>query len=58
MARVVDKLLHTPTVRAKELHDAAGPGDYAKVLHELFDLDPRETVAVAVPPTMGPGDPS
>jgi len=56
MARVVDKLLHTPTVRAKELYDADGPEDYAKMLRELFDLDPHETVAVTTPPTLGPGD--
>jgi glutamyl-tRNA reductase len=37
--RVVDKLLHAPTVRVKEL--AASPdGDrYAEALHELFGLD-------------------
>lgn len=58
MARVVDKLLHTPTVRAKALHDGEGPGDYAKVLHELFDLDPRDTVTVHVPPASGPGESS
>ncbi|MGB3594442.1 MAG: glutamyl-tRNA reductase [Ornithinimicrobium sp.] len=56
MARVVDKLLHTPTVRAKELYDDNGPEDYAKMLRELFDLDPHETVAVAAPPVVGPGD--
>jgi glutamyl-tRNA reductase len=40
VARVVDKLLHTPTVRIKELANSA-PGDsYADVVRELFALDP------------------
>lgn len=44
--RVVDKLLHGPTVRVKEL--AAGPGGdtYADALRELFDLDPTAPEAV------------
>lgn len=44
--RVVDKLLHAPTVRVKEL--AAGPdGDtYAAALHLLFDLDQRTVDAL------------
>ncbi len=44
--RVVDKLLHAPTVRVKEL--AAGPGGdtYAEALRELFDLDPSAPAAV------------
>lgn len=47
--RVVDKLLHTPTVRVKEL--AAGPaGDtYADALRELFALDPTSPTAIAAP---------
>ncbi|HEY7487914.1 MAG TPA: glutamyl-tRNA reductase [Streptosporangiaceae bacterium] len=47
--RVVDKLLHAPTVRVKEL--AAGPaGDtYAAALRELFDLDPNAPEAVTRP---------
>lgn len=46
--RVVDKLLHAPTVRVREL--ASGPdGDsYADALHQLFDLDPRAVEAVAL----------
>jgi glutamyl-tRNA reductase len=44
--RVVDKLLHAPTVRVKEL--AAGPGgdEYAAALRVLFDLDPKAVEAV------------
>ncbi len=36
--RVVDKLLHTPTVRVKELAGAAPNGSYAQALRDLFDL--------------------
>jgi glutamyl-tRNA reductase len=45
--RVVDKLLHTPTVRVKEL--AAGPGgaEYAEALRELFALDPAAPLAIS-----------
>ncbi|MGW4405078.1 glutamyl-tRNA reductase [Nonomuraea sp. NPDC004702] len=44
--RVVDKLLHEPTVRVKQL--AAGPGGdhYAEALRELFNLDPKMPAAV------------
>ncbi len=56
MSRVVDKLLHTPTVRAKELHRLDTPHDYAAVLHELFDLDPRDTLNVGAPPSIPTGD--
>jgi glutamyl-tRNA reductase len=54
LGRVVDKLLHTPTVRVKEKHAQDQPEDYARVLRELFDLDPHETVAVSIPPLRGP----
>ncbi|WP_114907338.1 glutamyl-tRNA reductase [Ornithinimicrobium murale] len=48
--RILDKLLHTPTVRAKQLaaHDADGSS--VALLRELFDLDARETAAVTTPP--------
>ncbi len=45
--RVVDKLLHTPTVRIKELSRAPGGADYAEALRELFGLDPSAPLAVA-----------
>lgn len=52
--RVVDKLLHTPTVRVRELagqgQTEQGSEDYAGVLRELFDLDARDVAAVATPP--------
>ncbi len=51
--RVVEKLLHTPTVRIKELSSEGDGGDYAAVLRELFDLDPHDVAAVSVPPDPG-----
>ncbi|HKJ12079.1 MAG TPA: glutamyl-tRNA reductase [Ornithinimicrobium sp.] len=54
VSRVVDKLLHTPTVRVKEKHAQDQAEDYARVLRELFDLDPRDAVAVTTPPALGP----
>jgi glutamyl-tRNA reductase len=45
--RVVDKLLHAPTVRMKELASAPGGEEYANALRVLFDLDPRTVEAVA-----------
>jgi glutamyl-tRNA reductase len=45
--RVVDKLLHAPTVRVKELASSPGGEDYASALRVLFDLDPRTVEAVA-----------
>jgi glutamyl-tRNA reductase len=46
--RVVDKLLHTPTVQVKKL--AAGPdgNSYAEALRTLFELDPQTPAAVAL----------
>ena len=51
--RVVEKLLHNPTVRAKSLVAGGEGGDYARALRELFDLDPHEVAAVSVPPETG-----
>jgi glutamyl-tRNA reductase len=45
--RVVEKLLHTPTVRVKELAGAPGGGAYAEALRELFDLDADVVAAVS-----------
>ncbi|HST66415.1 MAG TPA: glutamyl-tRNA reductase [Mycobacteriales bacterium] len=45
--RVVQSLLHAPTVRVKELAERPGGGAYADALRELFDLDPAATAAVA-----------
>jgi glutamyl-tRNA reductase len=45
--RVVDKLLHAPTVRVKELAEGPGGEEYALALRELFDLDPGAPEAVS-----------
>ncbi|HEY2695842.1 MAG TPA: glutamyl-tRNA reductase [Pseudonocardiaceae bacterium] len=45
--RVVDKLLHTPTVRVKQLASAPGGAGYADALRELFELDPKAAAAVS-----------
>ena len=52
--RVVDKLLHAPTVRVKELAGVAEPADYAAALRDLFDLDPHD-VAVGLDRPAGRG---
>ena len=44
--RVVDKLLHRPTVRMKELAAQTDGDQYAEALHRLFDLDPEAIDAV------------
>ena len=36
--RVVDKLLHPPTVKFKELAAQPGGDTYADIMRELFDL--------------------
>src|SRR5215212_38181 len=45
--RVVDKLLHAPTVRVKQLASSPGGDSYAEALRELFELDPQAVEAVA-----------
>jgi glutamyl-tRNA reductase len=47
--RVVDKLLHTPTVRVKQLASAPGGAGYADALRELFELDPQAAAMVSMP---------
>ncbi len=54
--RVVDKLLHTPTVRVKEMARDGQGGSYARALSELFDLDPRDVSLVSAPPLMAGDD--
>jgi glutamyl-tRNA reductase len=46
MRRVVDKLLHAPTVRVKELAGSPGGDSYENALRVLFDLDPAAIDAV------------
>jgi glutamyl-tRNA reductase len=58
--RVVDKLLHAPTVRVKQLAEAGGGQAYADALRELFELDPQAAAAIAAPirPASPPDDSS
>ena len=44
--RVVDKLLHTPTVRMKQLAGEPGGRSYAEALRQLFDLDGERVAAL------------
>jgi glutamyl-tRNA reductase len=44
--RVVDKLLHAPTVRVKQFAEEPGGQSYADALSRLFDLDPKQVEAV------------
>ena len=53
MRRIVDKLLHTPTVRVQELSSEPDAVDYAAALRELFALDPQ-AVAAVMSPDVGP----
>jgi len=46
--RVVDKLLHTPTVQIKKLAEGPDGDSYAAALRALFELDPQTPNAVAV----------
>jgi glutamyl-tRNA reductase len=55
--RVVDKLLHAPTVRVKELAGSPGGEDYAAALRVLFDLNPRAVDAVTAVPAAAPAVP-
>ncbi|GAA4541558.1 glutamyl-tRNA reductase [Amycolatopsis samaneae] len=52
--RVVDKLLHAPTVRVKQLAAETADTDYANALRELFCLDPQAPAAVASPTAQQP----
>jgi glutamyl-tRNA reductase len=49
--RVVDKLLHAPTVRVQQLAEAPGGDSYAEALRELFDL-PRDVPAIVSAPDL------
>jgi glutamyl-tRNA reductase len=65
MHRVMDKLLHAPTVRVKELAGSPGGDSYEAALRVLFDLDQgaveavtradAELVADGPPPAVPPG---
>jgi glutamyl-tRNA reductase len=45
--RAVEKVMHAPTVRVKELASMPGGDQYATALRELFDLDPAAVESVA-----------
>lgn len=55
MRRVVAALLHTPTVRMKELAVDPGGDRYAAALHALFDLDPSAVQALSDSPSGAQG---
>ncbi|HET9631211.1 MAG TPA: glutamyl-tRNA reductase [Terrabacter sp.] len=48
--RIVEKLLHTPTMRVKEFAMEGSGDDYAAALRELFDLEPKDVANVSAPP--------
>lgn len=54
--RVVDKLLHTPTVRVKQLAEDDGGHAYADALRVLFELDPQAPAAVTATVHRSRGD--
>jgi glutamyl-tRNA reductase len=45
--RVVGKLLHSPTVRVKQLAGTGAGAAYADALRELFALDPETPAVIA-----------
>ncbi|WP_020107822.1 glutamyl-tRNA reductase [Nocardia sp. 348MFTsu5.1] len=47
--RVVDKLLHAPTVRVKQLASTPQGDQYAEALRELFELKPGAAESVSIP---------
>lgn len=53
--RIVDKLLHTPTVRVQELSADPDSLDYAAALRDLFALDPQVVAAVTSAEVPNPG---
>jgi glutamyl-tRNA reductase len=51
--RVVQQLLHSPTVRVRQLATEPGGEAYAALLRELFDLDVPQTTNVDAVPEIG-----
>jgi glutamyl-tRNA reductase len=51
--RVVDKLLHAPTVRVKQLASTPNGDHYAEALRELFELKPGAAESVSAPEATG-----
>jgi glutamyl-tRNA reductase len=56
--RVADKLLHSPTVRIKELAQQSSAVSYTDALAELFALDPEAVNAVTRPEVDTPAPPA
>ena len=54
MGRLLDKLLHSPTVRVKQLAAEGRFAAYADALAELFELDPSAIAGMATPPLVAP----
>ncbi|HEX2902981.1 MAG TPA: glutamyl-tRNA reductase [Jatrophihabitans sp.] len=54
--RAVDKVLHAPTVRVKELAATPEGNSYAEALRQLFDLDPARPDAVTAVSRAGDAD--
>lgn len=54
--RVVQQLLHSPTVRVRQLAAEPGGDQYAALLRELFDLDVPHATQAAVVPDLSGGD--
>jgi glutamyl-tRNA reductase len=52
--RAVEKVLHAPTVRVKELATTPEGDSYAKAMRVLFDLDPAAPESVAQPGSQKP----
>lgn len=52
--RIVEKLLHNPTVRMKRLAAQETGPDYAALVQTLFDLDPHTSNMAAIPPEVAP----
>ena len=50
MHRVVQRLLHSPTVRVRQLAAEPGGDQYAALLRELFDLQVPQTSPVDTVP--------
>ncbi|MEV4618219.1 glutamyl-tRNA reductase [Asanoa sp. NPDC049573] len=51
--RVVRRLLHTPTVKVRQLAAAPGGDQYATLLRQLFDLEVPQTAQVDDVPPLG-----
>ncbi|GAB3759304.1 glutamyl-tRNA reductase [Yimella radicis] len=51
--RIVEKLLHTPTVRMKQLAGSEDGSEYTSLLRTLFDIDPFVSKVSSIPRQVG-----